>query len=192
MKVPSKPRSTKFYKDDKRVQHVTNGPFDVWTVGEGASLFVEGESDSVVSVRALAVGRKQLMFGTDVDLLKPVMDGKPSGASLNADAGWKRLLTWLKPNENSMTTAEGLVRLAERLEAPFHSATTKAPADDDGPGAGLWRWLLFGTNQGEFLPLSSAPKFDRVKDGLPQAATVLSQTDDGWLIRFGALAPAQP
>ncbi|MEX0585688.1 MAG: hypothetical protein WD176_03530, partial [Pirellulales bacterium] len=43
----------RFYRGDERVRHVRTGSYEVWTVPEGSSLFVEGESDSVVSVRAL-------------------------------------------------------------------------------------------------------------------------------------------
>ena len=183
----------RFYKDDKRVQHTVKAPYDVWTVGEGESLFVEGESESVVSVRALAVGRNQLLFGSDAALLEPAMQGKPRGKSLYDDAGWKRLLGWIGEQSARTTAAEALVRLAERLEPAYVTATTKAPsADGDPSGVRLWRWLLFGTNEGDALPGAAAPKFEALRGGLPQAATAVSKTDDGWLIRVGALAPAKP
>ncbi len=183
---------TRFYKNDKRVQHAVKGSYDVWTVGPGASLFVEGESDSVVSVRALAVGRNQLMFGTDEALLEPAMQGKLSGTSLYDDAGWKALLGWINKQPNDATAVEGLLRLAERLEPAYISAAIKPqPKDDDGLGARLWRLLLFGTNEGDALPWAAVPKFDRVRDALPQAAATVSQTEEGWLIRVGALAPSK-
>ncbi len=181
---------TRFYKGDKRVQHANSGKYDVWTSGEGASLFVEGESDSVVNVRALAIGQGQLLFSTDIDLLNLAIHPQPGGPTLPNDPAWTRLLDWLKRQESERTAVRSLMRLDGFLEPSYQSATTKASDDAEDPVAGLWRLLLFGTTEASAgLPYSAAPKFDSLRAGLPPSAWIMSQTDDGWSIHFGAQRP---
>ena len=69
----------RFYKNDDRVSRERIGEFDVWTVGDGASLFVEGESDSLVTVRGLALGKDQLLFSTDVAQLRAALKASVVG-----------------------------------------------------------------------------------------------------------------
>ncbi len=180
---------TRFYKGDAKVRHALQGDFDVWSVDKRGSLFVEGESDSVVTVRALAVGDGKLLFSTDTDLLASALKPPPGGA-FGDDASWSRLLADIKAHQDATTAFRSLVRLGRALEPAYHVATAQYPNEKDPLGARLWRLLLFGTNQASAeLPRALAPKYDRLRDALPPAATVVSRTEGGWTMRLVVLAP---
>jgi hypothetical protein len=179
---------TRFYKDDAKVRHARQGDFDVWSVDKRGSLFVEGESDSVVTVRALAVGDGKLLFSTDTDLLTSALK-PPAGGAFGDDAYWSRLLEDIKSHQDATTAFRSLVRLGTALEPAYHVATAQDPHEKDPLGARLWRLLLFGTNQASAeLPRVLAPKYDRLRDALPPAATVVSRTEGGWTLRLVVLA----
>jgi hypothetical protein len=178
-----------FYKDDAKVRHVRQGDFDVWSVDKRGSLFVEGESDSLVTVRALAVGDGKLLFSTDTDLLTSTLK-PPAGAAIGNDASWSRLLEDIKTHQDATTAFRSLVRLGPTLEGAYHLATAQEPTDKDPLGTRLWRLLLFGTIQASAeLPRALAPKYDRLRDALPPAATMVSRTEGGWTLRLVVLAP---
>ncbi|MEX2112636.1 MAG: hypothetical protein WD845_05585 [Pirellulales bacterium] len=202
---------TRFYKGDDRVTRDTWGKYDIWTVGENASLFVEGESDSLVTVRGIALGEGQLLFSTDVELLRSAALPADSGASkLTDDPAWQQLLGWCKSKTTNATALESLVRLDRVAEASYQAAITPppteaaaiendtvTPADDDAaeaeaaepPVARLWRLMLFGASQADAkMPFGAAPPFQQLQDALTRGGVVLSETADGWLVQFGAMA----
>ena len=202
---------TRFYKGDKRVTRDKWGKHDVWTVGDNASLFVEGESDSLVTVRGLALGDDQLIFSTDVELLKSAVTPTDSGAGkLADDAVWRQLLAWCKSKQTGATALESLVRLDRVAEASYQAAITPPPpeaaqkepseakspdedtdesADAEPPVARLWRLMLFGaTKPNAAMPFGAAPPFQQLQDALTRGGVVLSEATDGWLIQFGAMA----
>ena len=117
---------TRFYKGDKRVAHRKSGDFDVWTVGEGASLFVEGESESLVTVRGLAVGRNTLLFSTDVGMLESAL-APVDAAKLTSDPNWSRLLQWAQPREKEAVTFESLARTDRVLAPSYYRWNETAP-----------------------------------------------------------------
>ncbi len=136
----------RFYKDDAKVRRTRVGDFDVWSVDKGGSLFVEGESDSLVTVRALAVGEGKLFFSTDTDLLTLAL--KPAaGSSLGESPAWARLLDDIKAHQGASAAFRSLVRLGVSLEGAYYTATANSPQEKDPLGARLWRLLMFGTNQ---------------------------------------------
>ena len=54
--------------------------------------------------------------------------------------------------------------------------------------ARLLRVLLFGdTSEGKEVPYSAAPQFEVLRDALEKGAIVMSQTEGGWMIRFGVI-----
>jgi len=179
----------RFYKDDAKVRRNRQGDFDVWSVDKRGSLFVEGESDSLVTVRALAVGAGKLFFSTDTDLLTSAL--KPNdGPAFGDDPAWSRLLDDIKAHQDATTAFRSLSRLGRALERSYHVATAQEPAEKDPIGARLWRLLLFGRNQASAeLPQALAPKYDRLRDALPPAAALASRTDSGWKLRLVVLAP---
>ncbi len=94
----------RFYKGDDRVKQDKWGAYQVWTVGDNASLFVEGESDSLVTVRGIALGEGQLLFSTDVALLRSAVTPEASGATkLAGDAVWQQLLGWCQSKQTPAT-----------------------------------------------------------------------------------------
>jgi hypothetical protein len=176
----------RFYRGDERVRHTRAGDYDVWTVPAGASLFVEGESDSVVSVRALALGDGQMLFSTDPDLLQSALGGS-GGAGLNGDAVWSRL--W-KTVENGAASSVlwSMSRLDLVLEPGYARATSDESREDDSLVTGLWRVLLFGTTDREIdVPYAAAPAYERVRAALPPAATVVSPSPEGFSITTSGL-----
>jgi hypothetical protein len=177
----------RFYRDDDRVKHEQSGAYDLWTVPEGASLFVEGESDSVVSVRALALGDNRMLFGTDAAQLQAALAGNSSGTALKQDESWTKL--WQLSNSSSDAAAMwSLARLDEAFASDYAKATTAKPGDEDGPLAALWRVLLYGTADSEIqVPYAAAPSFDRVRPGLPRISTQLSPSATGWNLTISAL-----
>jgi len=180
----------RFYKGDDRVRHTKNGRFDVWTVGAGASLFVEGESDSVVNVRALALGQGQLLFSTSLELLNEALQGPPHVAVLRGDASWTRLREWMKTKESDKTAIRSFARLDEVLEPSYQLAIQKSTDEADSGVGALWRLLMFGNSKGaEAVSDAAVPKFDALRAGLPPAALVLSRTAEGWSVSLGILAP---
>ncbi len=182
----------RFYKGDDRVQHDKWGAYQVWTVGDNASLFVEGESDSLVTVRGIALGEGQLLFSTDVSLLKSAVAPDVSGtAKLSDDAVWQQLLGWCESKLTNATALESLVRLDRVAEASYQVAITPPPADtadaeatnneDEADGesveaaeplaARLWRLMLFGGTKADAqMPFGAAPPFQQLQDALRAAA----------------------
>jgi hypothetical protein len=184
---------TRFYRGDKRVEHLRSGNYQVWTVPEGNSLFVEGESDSVVSVRALAIGEGQMLFGTDIGLLGSAIAASPSGPRLEDDASLGRLWRSVKERHGDAGALWGLARLDQVLEPAYLQATSAEKGESQSLIAGLWRMLLFGTaDQEADVPTAAAPQFDRLRSALPPSATVLSRTPDGFSITLGALGAETP
>jgi hypothetical protein len=182
---------TRFYRGDKRVAHSRSGDYEVWTVGEGASLFVEGESESLVTVRGLAVGRGQLLFSMDIGLLNAVLAGRNDGPRLLDDPAWKRLWDYLVKSDSPKTAGRALVRLDQMLEPGYQVAASEKTEDAEPTGPNLWQLLLLGTTEpvADF-PVAAWPKFDRLRPALPAAGMNLSQGENGWTIRIGALDPA--
>ncbi len=180
---------TRFYKDDKRVQHERHGAFDVWTIGEGASLFVEGESESMVSVRALAVGEGQLLFSADVDLLTEALDQRTQGPRLVDDSAWMALVELLRKWDQPRTAVRALFRLDRTLENGYPLAPASDAEENDALVTNLWQLLLFGTakSAGD-LPYSALPGYEKLRHAFPRTALTLSQSDGGWTIRLGALS----
>lgn len=178
----------RFYRGDERVERSQSGNYRIWTVPEGASLFVEGESDSVVSVRALAIGEGRMWFGTDVDMLREALAGSPKGTRLKDDPAWSRLWTSMKARYGEQGSLWGLSRLDQTMEPAYGRATSDEESEDDGLLAALWRILLFGTADKEAeVPYAAAPQFDRLRPALPPAGTAMSQTEAGFSINTGAL-----
>lgn len=182
----------RFYKDDDKVAHARAGDYDLWTIGEGGSLFVEGESDSLVTVRALAVGANRLMFCTDTELLKSAIEPQAAAGALGDDPQWARLLGWIKAQEVADTALRSLVRLARVLE-PSYEAAIAEELSEDAPAVRLWRTLLFGSAEvSPDVPRALAPKYDRLRGAFPPAAMVMSRSGDDWILHIGAVAPASP
>jgi hypothetical protein len=179
----------RFYKGDDRVEHTRVGAFDVWTVPEGSSLFVEGESDSVVTVRALAVGGRQLFFGTDVDMLKGAIEMADDSPRLRDDGSWSRLLAWITGQAGPNLALWALTRLDCALAPSYTLATKNDPKAVDDLASSLWRVLLFGSvDRKTDAPYAIVPAFDRLRAALPRAGAFVSKSDGGWAIRLGALA----
>ncbi len=182
---------SRFYRDDDRVRHEHQGEYDVWTVPEGASLFVEGESDSVVSVRGLALGEGRMLFGTDVELLQSTLADDTAGKQLKDDSTWAELWRNLGQPFGQSAALWGLSRLDVVLEPSYQQATAETVKQDDGLVAGMWRVLLFGTADREAnLPHAAAPAFDRVRGALPPAGMVMAKTPTGWAVSVEAVRPA--
>ena len=184
----------RFYAGDKRVSHGSSGNYELWTVPEGSSLFVEGESTSVVTVRALAIGEGKLLFGPDVDFLKSKISSNVSGSRLADSAAWSPLLKWIERQEDSQTALRGLMRLDQVLADSYRSAATDdETADENDFLTNLWRLLLYGTmERSQALPYSTVPQFERLRDALPEAGMFLSLTDDGWKVELGVAQEHYP
>lgn len=178
----------RFYKGDDRVHHAQNGKYDLWTVEEGGSLFVEGETSSLVTVRALAVGQGRLLLGTHVDAVEEAINPKAKVPKLRDDPKWTRLLDWIKHEENERTALRSLLRLDHVIEPSYRLATTRQPANRDALGVRVLRLLLYGANQASIdFPQSVAPQFERLQTALPPTGMFVSQAQDGWTIHIGAL-----
>jgi hypothetical protein len=200
----------RFYKGDDRVKVDTWDAYQVWTVGDNASLFVEGESDSLVTVRGIALGEGHLLFSTDVALLKSAVTPETSGAAkLADDPVWQQLLGWCQSKQTTATALQSLVRLDRVAETSYQAAVTPPPAETakaaptndadaaDGeavepaepPVARLWRLMLFGATKADAkMPFDAAPPFQQLRDALTRGGVVMSESADGWLLQFGAMA----
>ena len=177
----------RFYRGDDRVRHTRTGEYEVWTVPEGNSLFVEGESDSIVSVRSLALGEGRMLFATDVDLLQSVLDGRAAAPGLGDGAAWTGL--WRKMKEQAAEASLwGLTRLDDTMAPAYAQATSEGERDEEtGLMAGVWRILLFGTADRQVqVPTAEAPPFDRVRAALQPAGVVMMPAAEGWTITIDA------
>jgi hypothetical protein len=180
----------RFYQGDDRVHHAQRGPYDLWTVEQGGSLFVEGETSSLVTVRALAVGQGRLLLSTHVDAVEDAIRPRSELRKLRDEPAWKRLWDWIKHEENDRTALRSMMRLDGVIEPSYRLATTRQPADRDALGVRLLRLLLFGTEEASpDLPQSLAPQFERVKAALPPSAMFISQVQGGWTVQMGGLRP---
>jgi hypothetical protein len=178
----------RFYKGDDRVAYRRVGDYDVWTVPEGASLFVEGESDSVVNIRSLALGKNRMLFGTDVELLDRTLKGGEPSQKLKDDAGWATL--WNAMRERAPQGALwGLSRLEDTMQSDYAQAT-QPPREDEKASllSTMWRILLFGTAAEEVeVPYDHAPTFDQVRPALSRTSTLMTPAGDDWNVTISAL-----
>ena len=152
---------TRFYRDDKRVQHKRDGQYDVWTIGENGSLFVEGENHSFFTLHAIAVGDGQLLLSSDAQLVHTAITGQCEGPQLTSDAVWAKLLQGLEPWDKS-TAAAGLVRLDRVLEPGYAAVVAAKPGVAQTPMPRVWRLFFFGTiDPAASLPTKALPRFCR-------------------------------
>ncbi len=175
----------RFYHGDERVTYQRRDEYDVWTVPEGSSLFVEGESDSVVSVRALALGENRMLVGTDAELLRTTLEGGPQSERLKEDDGW--LALWNGMRQRGESSWWGLSRL-EGTMAPQYAKAVEPEVDEKaGVIASLWRILLFGTTAAETeVPSNFAPSFDQVRPALARVGVLMSPLQEGWNVTISA------
>jgi len=166
----------RFYAGDDRVAYQRAGEFDLWTVPAGASLFVEGESESVISVRALALGEGKLLFSTDPDQLREALNGA-AGKPLKDDLAWRGL--WQSAGEGE-AGLWGLAKLDETMAPEYAAATQPELAEDASAMAAMWRVLLFGAfDKQNAPPVDVVPAFDQVQPGLSRTGTRIVPVDGG-------------
>jgi hypothetical protein len=166
----------RFYAGDERVKYERVGEYDIWTVPQGASLFVEGESDSVISVRALAIGVGELLFSTDPDQLHQALSGS-TDKPLKDDPAWQEL--WNK-GRGAEAGLWGLAKLDETM-APDYAAAIKPEIDEKASAmTSLWRAVLFGSIAKDTKPpVDAAPKFELVRKGLSRTAIQIIPAAEG-------------
>ncbi len=175
----------RFYHGDERVTYQRRGQYDVWTVPEGSSLFVEGESDSVVSVRALALGKNRMLVGTDAELLHTTLEGGSPSERLKDDDGW--LALWNGMQQRGEASLWGLSRLEDTMAPEYAKAVAPEVDENAGVIASLWRILLFGTTAAETeVPYDFAPPFDQVRPALSRAGVLMSPLEEGWNVTISA------
>jgi hypothetical protein len=177
----------RFYQGDDRVKHEQQQGYHIWTVPAGASLFVEGESDSVVSIRALALGEGRMLFGTDEQLLRNTLSGIAPTEGLKDAPEWSSLWQGMKEQVGNRGASWSLLRLEDLLAPSYAEAIAAPPAERDreqqaGPSAlsGLWRVLLFGTADDKTeVPLAAAPAFSNWQSSLPPTSAALTESESG-------------
>ncbi|HTM55022.1 MAG TPA: hypothetical protein VL175_13395 [Pirellulales bacterium] len=181
----------RFYEGDDRVHHSRTGSFDMWSVDEGASLFVEGESSSVVTVQGLAFDGQRLLFSTDADTLAKVLAG-PAERPLADDPAWQTIGQWMSTLPGSETCFRSFNRLSASLQEGYQAAIDGQSRDDSLP-AQLWRRFLFGSSsqRGE-PPYQAAPRFDQLQNGLAPAGVVVDRMNQGWKLSLSGLRTEQP
>jgi hypothetical protein len=178
----------RFYKGDKRVKHEATTRYELWTVGPGASLFVEGQGSSNLSIRGIAVSGNQLLLSLDPDRLKAALESQIEASPVAKDADWKTLGEWLDKQSNAQTAARGLLQMDRLVEGSYRKAIQAKPPTDSNLLTDVWRALLFGTaSQSPELPYTAAPSFDRLRAAFPRGGATVSTLDDGLTIRLGAL-----
>jgi len=184
---------TRFYEDDDRVKHERQDKYDLWTVSEGASLFIEGESDSVVTIRALALGQGRMLLGTDEELLRSTLAGGSGSDRLIDNAAWAGMWQAMSERTGERGAFWAITRLDDFVGPAYRHAVAAPTAQGSaqrggGPLVGLWRFLLFGTTSRETrLPFAAAPTFERVRSSLPPTSTTISPTKEGWNVTISAL-----
>lgn len=177
----------RFYRGDDLVTHRRSGNYDVWTVPEGSSLFIEGESDSVVFVRALAVGEDRMLFGTDVNLLNSALAGDPPGPSLKDAPDFARLWRAIQQRHAEGCALCVVARLNRVLEPAYQRAARQEREEGDPLATVLWRVLLFGTNDEDAdLPYAAVPPYGELDAALPPAGIVMSPALGGFSITIDA------
>jgi hypothetical protein len=168
---------TRFYQNDKRVKHEATTDYELWTVGAGASLFVEGQGAKTLSIRGIAIKGKELFVGLDPDRVRAALEARdkpPMSVTLFKEAG---------PN----TAARGLLQMDRVVGPAYRTAITgKSDAESDLL-TNVWRALLFGkTDRLDKPPYAAAPPFDRLRSGFSRSGALVSAGDDGFTIRLGA------
>ena len=177
----------RFYRGDEDVTYMSPGDVHTWTIPPGLSLFVEGESDSLISIRGVAVDATRLIFTTEPKLLQLALQDR-SDAALGDDPDWKHLDTWANLHQGERTDLRGFVRLDRALLAPY-AETTNPTTEADRWSVRLIRLLLFG----RFAPSSralveAAPKFDSIRSGLTASGIVISREKNAFTLRVAAVA----
>ncbi len=179
---------TRFYKGDKRVKHEVTTGYELWTVGPGASLFVEGQGSSNLSFRGIAVNGNQLLLSLDPERLRAALESHDNAHPVAKDADWKTLNEWLDKQSGPQTAARGLMQMDRLVEPSYRKAILAKPVPDANLLTDVWRGLLFGTAaQSTDLPYAAAPAFDRLRAAFPRSGAAVSTTDDGLTIRLGVL-----
>jgi hypothetical protein len=181
----------RFYEEDDRVRHSRSGNFDVWSVDEGASLFVEGESSSVVTVQGLAFDGQRLMFSTDAATLEKALSG-PAERQLADESSWRAVQQCMSSQPDSEACFRSFNRLGATLRSGYDAATVGASKDDSLP-AQLWRQFLFGSaSQLGEPPYKAAPRFEQLQSGLAPAGLVAYRTRQGWRLTLFGLRTETP
>ncbi len=176
---------TRFYRGDKRVSHERIAGHDLWTVGRGESLFVEGENSSAVSIRAIAVGGDRALLSVSPERLRAALQPDGKAARASDDAPWKQLGADLDNQVDPRTAARGLMRLDRLLEPSYRHAASSRPADEGDPSTMVWRRVLVGSSSNPpNAAIAKLPKFDRLREAFPRSGATVSIVDEGFDIRM--------
>jgi hypothetical protein len=181
----------RFYRSDRDVSYAVADNVHTWTVGPGHSLFVEGESESLISIRGVAVGDNRLFFTTEPKLLNLASTRDHAGTTLLENATWKELNSWVQRRQNARTALRAFVRLDRALQDPYGAATLQ-PSDAEQWTAKILRLLMFGSVASKNRALvESAPGFDAVRGALLQLAVVISREPDGFSLSITGVKTAE-
>jgi len=130
---------TKMYQLDQAVRFEELAGYAFWSVSGQGSLFIDAESPSMPTIRAVAINQKQFLASTNADLLRTLCT-KPSPES---DRNWSRLSREANQYQPKEIGGRSLILARQRLESPYQQlAAGQTPV---GLEATLLAWFLLGS-----------------------------------------------
>lgn len=182
----------KLYAGEKNVAYEKQGEVHLWTAKKNGNLFVEGEDQSLMDIRAVALTPSELIFSSDIAYVRAALAAKVPADPLDKDADWRLLNNKLQDNDGERSALRGFIRLDQFLEPGYGYLRAGKPQAKEGADAALLRLLLFGTLESKPAPpFGALPEFKLLRDRLRPFGVRLTLTDDGWLVRGAMLATEQ-
>jgi hypothetical protein len=179
----------KFYASDRLVEHTGTGAYDVWTVPSGGSLFVEGESEEIPTIRALAIGEQRLLFATSPSLLQEGLRDEPASDPVRQSELWRPMRAWLEEHDSAESAWCGMLRWTSAETSAYERARVTARAELKSWEELAWSWMLFGSSSDDERPLpKSAPRASRWNHALRGQAAMLEIVEGGWKLSWAHFA----
>ena len=186
----------RYYRGDRRVTRDVVASHHIWSTGERESLFVEGESNSVVSIRAIAIGQGRLLLSGKPERVRAVVAPSAEAAPASRDPQWRQLLQLIDHDPTPRQAARGLLALGQLLAPSYAAAASPLAVGDDRRNArddymvDAWRAILTGVASPSELPLESLPPFTALQPAFSRSGAVIAVADDGFFVRLQTLRPA--
>lgn len=161
----------KFFKGDSAVAAEEIAKHQCWSVEPGKSLFVEVESEDLVSYRAVAIGPEGFFLATDPAILKAALTQNMPLTSTDK-ALWEQLLSASKTDSPDIAGGRILLNTSRRFTAALEVAYAQAPPYSTWE-PGWLRWLIYGDD-------TSAQKL--TSQDVPAPADLQGFFQPGWLV----------
>lgn len=174
----------RFYEGDDLVTQERLAGNPAWTVGPGRSLLVEGESDSLVNIRAVTVTASDVIFASEPTMLRDRLGKKPA-AGPDADPQFQAWQKWRKTVEDPQTCFRSLVQASSWSEGSYLRIRSGEFAKQESFSTAVLRFMLLGSEPLANFPYQKMPGWNDLKGSLTALGLIVNQSQPGMNIRVG-------